>query len=565
MPAIERTAQGEGRPSYYETLLALSFLHFARERVDAAVIEVGVGGTLDGTNVLQPLVSVITNVGLDHTEMLGTTHEEIAHDKAGIAKAGVPLDLRRARTERAGRDRGALRARSGAPFFAVAEHARIEQRPRPTLRPGVRRRDGTRALRARTPGRRPLPAPQRRDGDRRARTHAAAARRTAAGRRVAEGFAQFVIPGRMECFPARPAVVFDIAHNPDKGAVARRRAARRVSGRRLTFVVAIGDGKDAIAVLERWFALPAAFVFTTFEAAGRRAVRPQRLASIAQSRGHWARTVADPVDALSVARSAAPTRTGSSSSPARRSWSRRCATGGCRTSARRRGGSGSLVRGALTLRGRSLPWGARTYVMGIVNVTPDSFSGDGVPDAAAATERALVPARRGRRPRRHRRGIDAAWARADRRGARSRAADPGRRGRARARAGRDPVDRHVQGDVFRAAFAAGGDMLNSVWGLDDALAAAAAECGVPVVVMHNKRVAAYEARRCRRGRRVPRRRGTTRRRAPASRSSTSSSIPGSASARPPNTTSPCSDRSRASSGWGFRRCSGRRASRRSGG
>src|SRR5581483_2402918 len=86
-----RTARAHGRPSYYETLLALAFLHFAREAVDVAVIEVGIGGKLDGTNVLHPVVSVITNIGLDHTEILGDTLEEIAADKAGIAKRGVPL------------------------------------------------------------------------------------------------------------------------------------------------------------------------------------------------------------------------------------------------------------------------------------------------------------------------------------------------------------------------------------------------------------------------------------------------------------------------------------------
>ncbi len=64
-----------GRPSYYETLLALAFLHFAAERVDVAVIEVGIGGTLDGTNLIAPEVCIITNVGLDHTEILGDTIE----------------------------------------------------------------------------------------------------------------------------------------------------------------------------------------------------------------------------------------------------------------------------------------------------------------------------------------------------------------------------------------------------------------------------------------------------------------------------------------------------------
>jgi len=74
-------------PSYFEILVAISFLYFARERVDWAVVEVGLGGRLDATNVLTPLVIVITNVGLDHTEILGNTIEEIALEKAGIIKS----------------------------------------------------------------------------------------------------------------------------------------------------------------------------------------------------------------------------------------------------------------------------------------------------------------------------------------------------------------------------------------------------------------------------------------------------------------------------------------------
>ncbi len=91
MPAIERTTARYGRPTYYETLLALAFTYFARERVDVAVIEVGLGGRLDGTNVIVPLVAAITTVGFDHTDVLGTTIEEIAFEKAGIAKQGIPL------------------------------------------------------------------------------------------------------------------------------------------------------------------------------------------------------------------------------------------------------------------------------------------------------------------------------------------------------------------------------------------------------------------------------------------------------------------------------------------
>jgi len=73
-------------PSYFEILVAASFLYFAEEKVDWAVVEVGLGGRLDATNVLQSELSVITNVGLDHTEILGETIEKIAFEKAGIIK-----------------------------------------------------------------------------------------------------------------------------------------------------------------------------------------------------------------------------------------------------------------------------------------------------------------------------------------------------------------------------------------------------------------------------------------------------------------------------------------------
>ena len=75
--------------TFFEFTTALSFLHFKKEKVDFAVIEVGVGGKLDATNVLSPVACVITNIGLDHTTLLGTTRLEIAKDKAQIIKAPV--------------------------------------------------------------------------------------------------------------------------------------------------------------------------------------------------------------------------------------------------------------------------------------------------------------------------------------------------------------------------------------------------------------------------------------------------------------------------------------------
>ena len=78
-------------PSFFEATVALALLYFAEQRVDLAVVEVGLGGRLDATNVLQPAACGITTVSLDHTELLGGTVRAIAQEKAGIAKAGVPL------------------------------------------------------------------------------------------------------------------------------------------------------------------------------------------------------------------------------------------------------------------------------------------------------------------------------------------------------------------------------------------------------------------------------------------------------------------------------------------
>ena len=80
----------ELQPSFFETMTAMAFDYFVRENVDIAVVEVGLGGRLDSTNVLTPILSVITNIGFDHTEFLGNTLAQIAREKAGIIKPNVP-------------------------------------------------------------------------------------------------------------------------------------------------------------------------------------------------------------------------------------------------------------------------------------------------------------------------------------------------------------------------------------------------------------------------------------------------------------------------------------------
>jgi dihydropteroate synthase len=151
-----------------------------------------------------------------------------------------------------------------------------------------------------------------------------------------------------------------------------------------------------------------------------------------------------------------------------------------------------LTRGALELRGRTFVWGARTHLMGIVNVTPDSFSGDGLPRAEDAIVHGLSLAAEGadildvgaESTRPGHVPIDS--------GEELRRLIPVVRGLRRAAPDAIvSIDTYKSG-VFAAAHDAGGDLLNSVWGLGDALLATAAERGVPVVIMHNKRVAMYE-------------------------------------------------------------------------
>ncbi|HET7621223.1 MAG TPA: folylpolyglutamate synthase/dihydrofolate synthase family protein [Gemmatimonadaceae bacterium] len=85
MPEVERLGA-----TFFEATTCMAFEHFAREKVDVAVVEVGLGGRLDSTNVLSPLATAVTSIGMDHMQYLGDTIEQIAAEKAGIFKAGVP-------------------------------------------------------------------------------------------------------------------------------------------------------------------------------------------------------------------------------------------------------------------------------------------------------------------------------------------------------------------------------------------------------------------------------------------------------------------------------------------
>jgi dihydrofolate synthase / folylpolyglutamate synthase len=303
MPAIERTAQTHGRPTYYETLLALTLLYFAQERVDVAVIEVGLGGRLDGTNVIVPVVAAITSVGFDHTDVLGDSLEEIAFEKAGIAKSGVPLVVAvedetafaviAEQAEQAGASLVDARAaavlienvrveREGQSFEVLTANAQYAIETR--MFGSFQRRNAATAIATMEqlpPALRPNPA------------------------QIESAFAELIIPGRMEVYPGHPTLVFDIAHNVEKAEELVRSLRERFAERHFTYVVAISASKDATEILRTLASLPANFVFTSFDTAGREATNPMRLLRIAEKIGTWGRSVGDPIEALSVARRSA--------------------------------------------------------------------------------------------------------------------------------------------------------------------------------------------------------------------------------------------------------------------
>jgi dihydrofolate synthase / folylpolyglutamate synthase len=122
-PHADRIGREDGeaeRPSFFEFMTAMAFLHFARSRCDFSVIEVGLGGRLDATNVVLPEVSVITSIGFDHCEMLGNTLSAIATEKAGIIKPGRPVVIGRLPAEAESAIRGIAEAR-GSTVHSVRE------------------------------------------------------------------------------------------------------------------------------------------------------------------------------------------------------------------------------------------------------------------------------------------------------------------------------------------------------------------------------------------------------------------------------------------------------------
>jgi dihydrofolate synthase/folylpolyglutamate synthase len=252
----ERLRDKLDSPTFFEILTALGFAYFKDERVDCAVIEVGLGGRLDSTNVITPLVSVITTVDFDHTDKLGNTLAQIAGEKAGIIKPGVPVVVSPQRDEAMGVI--AARAREvGAPLIALGVDAGAPScagiKPAKEIgRRGVRfSMRGTRG--------RYVDLFLGLLGEHQAVNAAVA---IVAAEIMAEkglfalkedalrgALASARVPGRVEVISEKPVTVLDSAHNPVSARALRKTLEEYFTWRRLVLLIGMVKDKDIAGFL----------------------------------------------------------------------------------------------------------------------------------------------------------------------------------------------------------------------------------------------------------------------------------------------------------------------------
>src|SRR4051794_2051286 len=274
---VNRTLEEGDRVTQFEALTAAAYSELAEAGVDVAVVEAGLGGRYDATNVIPSKVQILTNVGLEHTRWLGPTIADVAAEKLDIVQPGgtlvVGADLADdamalARRVCAARDARlvAAPADTGLELLAQGEH---QQRNFAVARAAAEAYHG------------PLD-----DGA------------------VGAAAAATLVPGRFQVVDEAPVTVLDGAHNAAGMAALARSLERFAAGRRVVACVAVLDDKDAAGMLRELLPLCAEVVFTA--SANPRALPAATLESLSgQLGGPPARTVAEPRQALRAARAAA--------------------------------------------------------------------------------------------------------------------------------------------------------------------------------------------------------------------------------------------------------------------
>lgn len=269
-------ARGVAQPTQFEVLTAAAFLHFALQKLDYAVIEVGLGGLWDSTNVITPVVSVITNVSLDHTDRCGKTVEEIAMQKAGIIKDDVPVV-----TAAEGEALGPIQAMAlfkQAPLYIFGEAFTVQN-----ISDSM---DGQ--LFTLSAGNYHANYEVQLAGTHQAVNAAVAivAAKIASKQdaRITEealhaGVAATRWPGRLERVARKPDIILDGAHNPAGALVLRKALDKYYAGRKKHFIFGM-MGDKAVADVAAILFCDEDMIFTVRADASARAAEPEALAAL---------------------------------------------------------------------------------------------------------------------------------------------------------------------------------------------------------------------------------------------------------------------------------------------
>ncbi len=293
--------------TWYEVITAVDFWHFAHKQVDIAVVEVGMGGRLDATNVVTPLVSVITRLSLDHTELLGDTLSQIAYEKGGIIKPGVPVVTAPQAAEAIDRlhliaqERYAPMTRIGTDWCYVSDpdkssnpkqHLKITRSAEPAFIP----QDSSFEL--------PLLGTYQLENSALALAAIAQARPQFPQidiDAVRAGLAAVRWDGRLQIIqqsPDTPTIVIDSAHNPDSAAILATAIQNNFTYRRLWLIFGTPGYKAIAEMMTLLFPLAAEIIVS--RAVHPRAAEPDELARIASDLGFVVTAVDDTTTAIST-------------------------------------------------------------------------------------------------------------------------------------------------------------------------------------------------------------------------------------------------------------------------
>ena len=304
--AVKRVAKAAEKlgeqPTFFEAITAVGFLHFAAEAVDVAVIEVGLGGRLDSTNVITPLVSIVTSIDLDHTKLLGATKAQIAREKAGIFKKGVPALFFEQDPEVDDVMRDAAQ-KAGADLRIVNKDIEFSSRfcVTPDLGPHTRVCMYTKTTRLEHV---PVPLPGEHQAVNCGLALAAVDILKGFGfdmpeEKLTAGLAATKVPGRMELVSHRPRILCDGAHNPSAMGALMRCVGAHVPYDSMVCVFGCCADKDVGEMIDK-VNLGADKVIFTRASATPRAADPEDLQKMFQERSgkmsQVARTVPEAVE-----------------------------------------------------------------------------------------------------------------------------------------------------------------------------------------------------------------------------------------------------------------------------